>query len=98
MNATDATRRLRRFATVAWLLALALVLIAARLGLLPMSPWLPFLALALGGVPIAWFVMRHRPVCRACGARMRVSQGFPEIVYRCRSCAGEERTGIHPDF
>lgn len=98
MNATDATRRLRRFATVAWLVALALVLIAARLRLLPMSPWLPFLALALGGVPIALYMIDHRPACTSCGGPMRISQGFPEIVYRCRSCGGEDRTGIHPDF
>ena len=98
MNAVDATRRLRRFATLAWLVALALVLLAARLGLLPMSPWLPFLALALGGVPIALFTLRNRPTCAACGKPMRVSQGFPEIVYRCRSCGAEARTGIHPDY
>lgn len=98
MNATDATRRLRRFATISWLGALALVLLVAWSGRLPMSPWLPFLALALGGVPIAFFMARHRPTCSACGSPMRVSQGFPEIVYRCRSCGAESRTGIHPDY
>lgn len=98
MNATDATRRLRRFATIAWLTALAVVLVAAQLGVLPMSPWLPFLALALGGVPIALFMRRNRPTCSSCGAPMRISRGFPEIVYRCRSCGEQERTGIHPDF
>ena len=98
MNPTDATRRLRRFATISWLAALALVLLAAWGGLLPRSPWLPLLALALGGVPIAVFMARHRPTCRACGGPMRVSQGFPEIVYRCRRCGGEARTGIHPDY
>jgi hypothetical protein len=30
MNATDATHRLRRFATIAWLTALAVVLVAAN--------------------------------------------------------------------
>jgi hypothetical protein len=42
-----------------------------------MSPWLPFLALALGGVPIALF-MRQKPAhLFSCSAPMRISRGFP---------------------
>ena len=98
MNATESTHRLRRFATWSWLAALAVVLIAARLGWLPTSPWLPFLALVLGGIPIAAYMLTRRPSCESCGGAMKVSRGFPEIVWRCRVCGREARTGIHPDF
>jgi len=98
VNPTAYVHRLRRVATWSWLAALAAVLVLARLRLLPSSPFLPFLALLIGAVPIAVFMLRARPSCAACGGRMRVSVGFPRIAFRCRGCGSEERTGIHADF
>ncbi|MBM4117944.1 hypothetical protein FJ251_09415 [bacterium] len=98
MDATEYTHRLRRVATWSWLGALALVLLLAGLGLLPLHPGLPFLALALGLVPILLFVSRTRPTCPDCGGRLRVAVGFPRIVYRCPRCGREVATGIHADY
>lgn len=98
MDATAYTHRLRRVATWSWLGALALLLALAGLGVLPFHPALPFLALALGLVPILVFVGRERPSCPDCGGRLRVAVGFPRIVYRCPRCGRAVETGIHADY
>jgi len=98
VNATEYTRRVRVVATWSWLGALAAVMALAAAGVLALGPFLPFLALLVGAVPIAIVMLGTRPACAACGGRMRVSVGFPRIVFRCRACGAEERTGIHADF
>ena len=68
------------------------------LRVLPFNELLPFLALLLGMIPIGIFVYRNEAVCAACGGQMRISAGYPKIVYRCRRCQAEVHTGIHSDF
>ena len=98
MNAVDYTRKLRRTATISWLASLFLVLGLSRLRVLPFNEFLPFLALLLGMIPIGIFVCRNGAVCEACGGQMKISAGYPKIVYRCRRCESEVQTGIHSDF
>jgi hypothetical protein len=98
MNATEYTKRLRSLATWSWLGALALVVALAAAGVVAFGPFLPFLALLAGAVPIAAFMFGGRPRCEACGGPMRVSVGYPRIAFRCRRCGAEEHTGIHADF
>ena len=98
MNATEFTRRLRMVATASWLGALAVGLLLARHGLVRIGAALPFAALAVGAAPIALYAWRVRPVCAACGGRMRIVIGYPRIVYRCQACGAEEHTGIHADY
>ncbi len=98
MNAVEYTRGLRRVATISWLASLALFLIFAATGLLTLGPHLPFLALAVGSVPIAIWTLGTRPTCERCGGQLRIIQGFPRIVFGCRRCSARIDTGIHPDF
>jgi DNA-directed RNA polymerase subunit RPC12/RpoP len=98
VNAVTYTKRLRLVATVSWLTALVLVIALARIGVLTMSPYLPFLALAVGSIPIVVFWRSCHATCEACGSRMRISSGYPQIVYRCLACGAKVGTGIHPDF
>ena len=98
MNATAYTRRVRTVATWSWLGALAIALVLARFRVLPVGPFLPFVAILLGLVPIGVFMLRVRPSCGVCGGRMRVAVGYPRMIFRCRTCRAEEHTGIHADF
>jgi hypothetical protein len=98
MNAVEYTRKLRRTVTISWLASLFLMLGLSGLRVLPFNELLPFLALSLGAIPIGIFVYRNAAVCEACGGQMRISAGYPRIIYRCRRCQEEVYTGIHSDF
>ena len=98
MDPVEYTRRLRRTATVSWLAALCVMFALVWIGAVPSGAYLPFAALLLGAIPIAAFALRNRPSCQACGGRMRISAGYPRIVYRCRECGATLHTGIHADF
>ena len=98
MNAAVYTVRLRRVATVSWLAALAVALVLTRLGLLRLGAFLPFAALLVGAIPIALFAARVHATCAACGGHLRIAVGYPRMIYRCRSCGAQERTGIHADY
>lgn len=82
---------------VSWLGATTVMLALAAAGALPLSPATPFLALALGTPPVALFVARRRVACERCGGRMRISTGFPRIVFRCRVHGEVSDTGVHAD-
>jgi hypothetical protein len=98
MNAIEYTRKLRRTASISWLASLLVVLGLSGVRVLPFNEVLPFLALLLGMIPIGIFVCRNEAVCEACGGQMKISAGYPKIVYRCRRCRSEVHTGIHSDF
>jgi len=98
MNAIEYTRKLRRTATISWLASLLLVLGLSGLRVLPFNEFLPFIALLLGMIPLGIFICRNEAVCEACGGPMKISAGYPKIVYRCRRCQSEVQTGIHSDF
>jgi len=98
VHAIEYTRKLRRTATISWLASLLLVLGLSGLRVLPFNEFLPFIALLLGMIPIGIFVGRNKAVCEACGGPMKISAGYPKIVYHCRRCQSEVQTGIHSDF
>jgi hypothetical protein len=97
MNAVEYTRAIRRVALISGIGSLMLLLGLVRLGIIPFSEFLPFAALAAGAVPTVLFAMRNRPRCESCGGRMRISSGYPRIVFRCRKCGAETDTGIYSD-
>lgn len=98
MNPVEYTHKLRRIATIYWLGALMLCLALAWLGILPFNEILPFIALALGSIPIIHFVRHHYARCNICGGRMKISSGHPRIVFRCEKCRAEVDTGIYSDY
>jgi tRNA(Ile2) C34 agmatinyltransferase TiaS len=49
-------------------------------------------------LPLAIFRMKHRPLCEKCGQKMKISRGFPNIVYTCPSCKNVVETGLHSDY
>lgn len=98
MNAVDYTRKFRSVATVSWVGALVIVLGLAWLGTIPYNDYLPFTALLIGTVPILVFMKRNTASCESCGGRMKISSGYPRIVYRCKQCGAEVNTGIHADY
>jgi hypothetical protein len=97
MNAVEYTRAVRRVALVSGLGALLALLAFVRLGFIPFTEFLPFAALAAAAVPVILFVRRNRPVCESCGGRMKITSGYPRIVYRCRECGAELDTRIYSD-
>lgn len=97
MNAVEYTRTLRRVAVISWIGSLALLLGLALLRVIPFNEFLPFIALTAGTAPIVLFMRRNRPVCETCGGSMKVTSGFPRIVYRCKKCGAETDTGLYSD-
>jgi hypothetical protein len=58
---------------------------------------LPFLALLIGTIPIIIFVRLNKAICDSCGGQMKISSGYPRIVYRCKKCEAEIDTGIYSE-
>lgn len=98
MNAVEYTKKLSRVAAVSWLGSLILFLGLASLHIIPFNEFLPFCALLAGTVPIVVFMRSNKATCEACDGQMRISSGFPRIVFRCRKCRSEIDTGIHSDY
>ena len=98
MNAIEYTRKLRRVSAVSWVGSLIIFLGLAWLHMLPFNEILPFLALFIGTIPIIVFVLLNKAKCESCGGQMKISLGYPRIVYRCEKCQSEIDTGIYSDF
>jgi len=98
MNAVDYTRKFRSVATVSWVGALVIVLGLAWLRIIPYNDYLPFTALLIGTVPILIFFKHNKAVFESCGGRMKISSGYPRIVYKCKQCGAEVNTRIHADY
>lgn len=98
MNAVEYTKKMRMVATVSWVGSLAIILGLAWLGIIPYSDYLPFIALLIGTVPVLAFWKRNMVVCESCGGRMKISSGYPRIVFRCRQCGTDVDTRIHSDY
>lgn len=98
MNAIEYTKTLRRVATVSWVGSLAVFLGLAWLRILPLDETLPLLALLGGVIPIAVFMLKNKATCESCGGQMKISSGFPRIIFRCKTCGAEINTGIHSDY
>jgi hypothetical protein len=97
MTAIEYTRTLRRVAVISWVGSLMLLLGLALLRIVPFNEFLPFIALIAGTVPIVLFMRRNRAVCESCGGPMKVSSGYPRMVYRCRKCGTETDTGLYSE-
>jgi ABC-type multidrug transport system permease subunit len=97
MNAAQFTKKLRMVAVIAWMGSLAVFLGLAWFGIVPFDDFLPFWALLAGAVPIAAFMRFNSAICEICGGRMKISSGYPRIVYRCTKCGVEVDTGISSD-
>lgn len=98
MNAIEYTKKLRRVATVSWVGSLLICLGLAWVHILPFNEALPVLALLIGTIPIALFVFTKKAKRESCGGRMKVSSGYPRIVYRCKKCRSHIDTGIYSGF
>lgn len=97
MNAIDYIKKLRRIAAIAWLGSLLFLLALAWLHVIPLNEFLPFVAIGIGSIPILAFMRKNRVRCEACGGQMKISSGYPRIVYRCTQCQAELDTGIYSD-
>jgi len=98
MTAIEYTRKLRMMATISWVGSLIVFFALAWFGVLPLNEILPFLALAVGTIPIIVFMFLKKATCGSCGGGMKISSGYPRIVYRCKKCHTEIDTGIYSDF
>jgi hypothetical protein len=98
MNAIKYTKKLRRLATISWVGSLAIFLGLAWFNVLPFNECLPFLALFAGSIPIIIFIVLNKAVCESCGGQMKISSGYPRIVYRCKKCNSKADTGIYSDY
>ena len=97
MGPVEYVKKLRIVAGVSWLGMLGLLFLLAWLNVMPINEYTPFIALAMGFVPIILFMRRNRPMCPSCGGLMKVSSGFPRIIYRCTKCSVDINTGISSD-
>ena len=98
MNAIEYTQKLRMMATISWVGSLIVFLGLAWFDLLPFNELLPFLALAVGTIPIMLFMVLKKAVCESCGGQMKISSGYPRIVYQCKKCHAKIDTGIYSDY
>ncbi len=98
MNAIEYTRKLRGVSTVSWVGSLIVFLLLACLHIVPFNEFIPFLALFIGTIPIIAFVLLNKATCESCGGRMKISSGYPRIIYRCKKCKSEVDTGIYSDY
>ena len=98
MNAVEYTRKLRLVATVSWVGSLIIFFCLAWLRLIPFNEFLPFMALLVGSIPIAVFVIKNKTYCESCEGQMKIISGYPRIVYQCKKCGAKIDTGIYSDF
>ncbi len=98
MNVIAYTKTLRRLATLSWLGSLIVGFGLAWFGFLTLNELLPFLALTVGTVPIIVFMLMKKAICESCGGQMKISSGYPRIVYQCKKCQAQVDTGIYSDY
>jgi hypothetical protein len=98
MNALDYSIKFRRVATVSLLVAAVGAAVLVALKFVAASEYVPFIAIAAGSIPIILFYARNEPICEKCSGKMKITSGFPHLVYRCRKCGDVVNTGMHSDY
>lgn len=98
MKPVEYVRQFRLVATVSWVGSLIFFLFLAWIKVIAFSELLPFFALLLGLIPIILFMMNNKVICDKCKGRMKISSGFPRIIFTCSKCGNEVDTGIYSDF
>jgi len=98
MNAVAYAKRFRRVAVISMLVVGVGAAALTFLRIIPHHGAVPFVALALGVVPIVGFAMTKKPICDRCGGGMKIRSGFPNLVYECRQCKDVVDTGLHSDY
>ena len=97
MGPIEYTKKLRWLAMFSWVSSLVIFLGLAKLHIIPSNEALPFLALLVGSLPIAAFMLKNKAICESCGGQMKISSGYPRIIYQCKECQAIIDTGIYSD-
>jgi hypothetical protein len=98
MNVVEYSIRFRRVATISMILVGVTAAVLVALKVIPFSEYVPFIAIAVGSIPIIFFYIRNKPVCEKCSGEMKIKSGFPNLVYKCRECGDVVDTGMHSDY
>jgi hypothetical protein len=98
MNAVEYAKKFRRVAVISMLVVGVGAALTVFLRIVPLHDAVPFVAFAVGLIPIIGFAVTNRPVCDRCGGGMKLRSGFPNLVYECRQCKGVVDTGLPSDY
>jgi hypothetical protein len=98
MNATQYTRKLRRIGVISMLIAGVAAAGLVSFRIIPNEDVVPLIAVFIGFLPMAVYMIGNKPLCEKCQGVMRIKAGFPTIVYRCNRCSITVDTEIHSDY
>jgi tRNA(Ile2) C34 agmatinyltransferase TiaS len=98
MDAKQYAKRFRVIGMVSFFFGAILAVIMVYCKLVATPELAIGIGLVLAIVPLVIFRMRNKPMCEKCGGKMKISKGFPNIVYKCKSCGEVVDTGLHSDY
>jgi hypothetical protein len=98
MNAIQYTRKLRRVGVISMLIVGVTAACLVLLGKIPDEDYVPYIAVLIGFIPMALFMIGNKPICEKCQGIMTIKSGFPTMVYRCEECGSTMDTKIHSDY
>ena len=91
-------KRFRLTATISWLGFGILAIVLMLLSVIPRIAIVPFIALAVGTIPILIFKLFNKVECPRCKHKMKIHSGFPHIIYKCTRCDHIINTNVYSDF
>ena len=94
MGPIEYINRFRMVATISWLGLLVAAIVLMLLWIIPRSPIIPLIALGAGSIPIIIFKLFNKVECPRCKHKMKVTSGFPHIIYKCTRCAHVVNTNV----
>ncbi len=91
-------RKFRTVATISWLGFGFLAITLMILSVVPRIHIVPFVAIAVGTIPILAFKFMNKVECPRCKHKMKIHSGFPHVIYKCTKCEHVVNTNVYSDF
>jgi hypothetical protein len=98
MNARQYAKTFRVIGMVSFFCGAIVAVILVRTKLIATEEIAIGLGLVSASIPLLIFWRKNKPVCDKCQGRMKLSQGFPMLVYKCEACGEVVETGLHSDY
>jgi hypothetical protein len=98
MKAKQYAKRFRVIGMVSFFFGAVLAVIMVFCKLVTTPELAIGVGLVLAIMPLVIFRMINKPVCEKCGGKVKISKGFPNIVYQCNACGEIVDTGLHSDY
>ncbi len=97
MHPEKYVKRFRLIAAISWLGFAIIAIVLMLLSIIPKIILVPFIAIAVGTIPVFIFKLFNKVECPRCKHKMKKFASFPHVIYKCTRCSHIINTSVYSD-